>query len=380
MSLFCIFLLSISILGFTIIKRRNFSNRPPSPPKLPFIGNLHQISSNPHQSLYSLSRKYGPLMLLHFAQVPWLIVSSSDMACAVMRTHDLIFATRPSAVIAEILRFRDMAFEPYGEDWRQLKKIFTLHLMNTKKIASYSTIREEQVGNLIAKISNQASVSSGNPIELSKFLFSFMIDDAFAAGVDTTFLTIEWAMSELIKNPKCMKKLQEEVRSIAKHGDMVRSEELDQMSYLKAVIKESLRLHPPGTLLPREAMDECEINGFIIPKGTKLLVNAWAIGREAKSWDMPEEFRPERFIGSQVDYKGNDFQFIPFGAGRRICPGILFGSAMVELALANLVYRFDWELPSGMTREEFNMGDSPGFTVHRKDDLQLVVKDVHTSY
>ncbi|KAF3322824.1 cytochrome P450 71A1-like protein [Carex littledalei] len=179
MSLLCIFLLSFFILCFSV-KRINFSKRPeklpPSSPKLPFIGNLHQISSLYHQSLYSLSQKYGPLMLLHFGEIPWLIVSSSDMACAVMRTHDPTFATRPSAIISDILRFRDLAFEPYGEDWRQLRKIFTIHLMSTKKIASYKTIREEQVGNLIAKISNHASISSSNPVELSKFLFSFMID------------------------------------------------------------------------------------------------------------------------------------------------------------------------------------------------------------
>ncbi|KAF3322826.1 cytochrome P450 71A1-like protein [Carex littledalei] len=172
-------LLSIFILCLSV-KRQNFSKVPkkliPSPPKLPFIGNLHQISSLYHQSLYSLSLKYGPLMLLHFGEVPWLIVSSSDMACAIMRTHDLTFATRPSAVVTDILRFGDLAFEPYGEDWRQLKKIFTIHLMSTKKIASYKTIREEEVGNLIAKISNHASMSSGDPIELSKVLFSFMID------------------------------------------------------------------------------------------------------------------------------------------------------------------------------------------------------------
>ena len=111
-----------------------------------------------------------------------------------------------------------------------------------------------------------------------------IIQDALAGGIDTTYITIDWAMSELIKNPKHMKKLQEEVRGIVKLGDMVRSEDLDKMSYLKAVIKETLRLHPPGPLLvPRESMEECEINGFTIPKGTKVLINAWAIGREAKS-------------------------------------------------------------------------------------------------
>ncbi|XP_078159389.1 cytochrome P450 71A1-like [Carex rostrata] len=492
MSLLWIFLLSIFILCFSV-KRRNFSKRPekfpPSPPKLPFIGNIHQLSSLYHQSLYSLSLKYGPLMLLHFGEVPYLIVSSSDMACAVLRTHGLTFASRPSSVVPDIIRFRDLAFEPYGEDWRQLKKIFTIHLMSTKKVASYKSNREEQVGNLIAKISNHASKSRGDPIELGKVLFSFMIDvisgvvsgkvimeeqkyvmfkevieeffslmgqfsvgdlfpslsllegliglsrkarrirnkldmlfeeiiqahiqsgesnegqdnlvdillclkndpsinfeitidnikglltDAFAGGVDTTYITLNWAMAELIKNPKHMKMLQEEVRGIVKHGDMVRSEDLDQMSYLKAVIKETLRLHPPGPLLvPRESIEECEINGFTIPKGTKVLINGWAIGREAKSWEVPEEFMPERFIGSQVDYKGNDFQFIPFGSGRRICPGILFATAVAELALANLVHHFNWELPGGMTRDEFNMSESPGFSVKRKDDLLLVVK------
>ncbi|XP_078154100.1 cytochrome P450 71A1-like [Carex rostrata] len=498
LSLLCISLLSIFILCFSI-KRRNFSKGPekliPSPPKLPFIGNIHQLSSLYHQSLYSLSLKYGPLMLLHFGELPWLIVSSSDMACAILRTHDLTFATRPSAVASDIIFYGDLAFERYGDNWRQLKKIFTIHLMSTKKIASYKTIREEEVGNLIAKIGDHASISSGDPINLSKVLFSFMNDvvfrvvsgkimmeeqmyvmvrelveesfhilgkfsigdlfpsllwlerliglsgrasryrnkwelliqeviqahikseenndghdnfvdillslkndssinfnitmdqitgllgDALAGGIDSTYITIDWAMSELIKNPKHMKKVQEEVRGIVKLGDMVRSEDLDKMSYLKAVIKETLRLHPPGPLLvPRESMEECEINGFTIPKGTKVLINAWAIAREAKSWEMPEEFMPERFIGRQVDYKGNDFQFIPFGAGRRICPGILFATVTAELALANLIHRLDWDLPSGMTTEKFNMSEKPGFTVHRKDELRLLVKNVHTSY
>ncbi|KAF3322828.1 Cytochrome P450 71A25 [Carex littledalei] len=117
-------LLSISLLSIFIIclsvKRKNFSKGPekliPSPPKLPFIGNIHQISSLYHQSLYSLSLKYEPLMLLHFGEVPWLIVSSFDMACAIMRTHDLTFATRPSSVVTDIVRFGNVAFEPYGEE------------------------------------------------------------------------------------------------------------------------------------------------------------------------------------------------------------------------------------------------------------------------
>ncbi|KAJ3683740.1 hypothetical protein LUZ60_013967 [Juncus effusus] len=205
-----------------------------------------------------------------------------------------------------------------------------------------------------------------------------LLGDAFAAGVDTTYITLEWAMSELVKNPNHMKKLQNEVRGIAKDQASIKLEDLNEMNYLKAVIKENLRLHPPAPLLlTRQSMERCSINGFTIPKGIRVLVNVWAIGREPKSWDAPEEFKPERFIESPVDYKGKDFQFIPFGAGRRMCPGIQFSMATAQLALANLVHQFDWEFPSGVTADEFDMSDSAGVTAPRKDSLRLLVKDVH---
>ncbi|KAJ4747834.1 Cytochrome P450 [Rhynchospora pubera] len=147
------------------------------------------------------------------------------------------------------------------------------------------------------------------------------------------------------------------------------------MPYLQAVIKETLRLHPPSPLLlPRQSMEECNINGYIIPKGIRVLVNFWAIGREIKSWETPYEFKPERFIGSEVDYKGTDFQFILFGAGRRICPGMNFASSTVELALANLIYQFDWELPCGMTVDDFDMKEAPGFNTRKKEALRLIPK------
>ena len=138
----------------------------------------------------------------------------------------------------------------------------------------------------------------------------------FAAGTDTSYIVLEWAMAELVRNSQVMKKLQDEIRGIAIRKGLVKEEDLSKLSYLKDVIKEVLRLHPPAPLLvPRESMDNCRIEGYEIPQRTRVIVNGWAIGRDPKVWEAPEEFRPERFMGNQIDFKGNDFQFIPVGFG-----------------------------------------------------------------
>lgn len=202
------------------------------------------------------------------------------------------------------------------------------------------------------------------------------LQDMFAAGTETTHITLEWAMAELVLNPSKMQKLQDQVRSVAPGGGkMVKEEELCQMSYLKAVIKETFRLHPPvPLLLARELLEDCPVQGYNIPKKTRLFVNAWAIGRDPKCWEAPLEFRPERFMDSAVDFTGNDLRFIPFGAGRRICPGSTFAVASVELALANLMHRFDWGLPAGLSREEFGMEEVAGLMAPREGRLHLVAK------
>lgn len=201
----------------------------------------------------------------------------------------------------------------------------------------------------------------------------------FAAGTDTTYITLEWIMAELVKNPNTKRRLQDEVRrtkATSKSG-MIGVDDLSTMSYLKAVVKEALRLHPPAPLLlPRESMQDCYVKGYFIPEKTRVIVNAWAVNRDPVLWDRsPDEFRPERFLdSSSVDFKGNDFQFIPFGAGRRICPGMQFAVSTLELAVANLVYGFEWELPHGLREEEFDMVEAPGLTTRRREKLLLVAK------
>lgn len=192
----------------------------------------------------------------------------------------------------------------------------------------------------------------------------------FATGSETSATTLNCAMSEMIKHPRVMKKAQAEVREVFNRKGRVDETAIDEMKYLKLVVKETLRLHPPAPLLlPRECREKCEINGYKIPVKTKVIVNAWAIGRDPRYWTEPESFDPERFIDSSIGFKGTNFEFIPFGAGRRICPGMAFA---FEVPLALLLYHFDWKLPNGMKHEELDITEFSGVTVRTKYDLQLI--------
>lgn len=181
-------------------------------------------------------------------------------------------------------------------------------------------------------------------------------------------------MSELMKNPRVMSKLQAEIRTCTLQKPKVLSgDDVAELKYLKMVAKETLRLHPPAPLLlPRETMRHCKLGAYDVYPKTRIYVNAWAIGRDPKSWRNPDEFYPERFEDTDVNFKGYHFELVPFGAGRRICPGLAMGAANVEYTLANLLYWFDWELPGGMTRDDINMEDEGGLVVHKKIPLCLV--------
>ena len=141
------------------------------------------------------------------------------------------------------------------------------------------------------------------------------------------------------------------------------------------VVKETLRLHPPATmLLARETMSHFKTNGYEIYPQILVQINAWAIGRDPKYWKNPEEFIPERFLDNSIDYKGQHFELLPFGAGRRGCPGIYMATTTIELALANLLYCFDWKLAYGMKVEDINMEEIADLavTTSKKTALNLV--------
>ncbi|CDP21568.1 unnamed protein product [Coffea canephora] len=179
-------------------------------------------------------------------------------------------------------------------------------------------------------------------------------------------------MTEILRHPIVLKKLQTEIRGVVGRKEEISEADLEKMHYLKAVTKETLRLHPPIPLLvPREAREDVKIMGYDIAAGTMVIINAWAIGRDPAYWDEPENFKPERFLDSSVDFKGHDFQLIPFGAGRRGCPGIAFAVASNELVLANLVSKFDWQFP-GAQGKELDIKECPGVAVRRKIPLLVI--------
>ncbi|XP_074287499.1 cytochrome P450 736A117-like [Silene latifolia] len=194
-----------------------------------------------------------------------------------------------------------------------------------------------------------------------------IIMDMFVAGTTTTYATLEWAMSELLRSPKAMESVTSEVRRITGgKASIITDNKLEKMTYLKAVIKETFRLHPPvPLLLPRISMQDAKIHGYDIPARTLVMINAWAIHRDPTSWTEPEEFKPERFLDSPVDYKGQYFDLIPFGSGRRGCPGMLFAISNIDLALANLIDKFDWRLPDSADGNALDMTEYPGLTAHR---------------
>ncbi|GJY47164.1 cytochrome P450 71A4-like protein [Tanacetum coccineum] len=151
-----------------------------------------------------------------------------------------------------------------------------------------------------------------------------------------------------------MKKLQKEIIEAARGRSTIFEEDLEKMPYLKAIIKESLRLHPPVPLLiPHQSTQHVKLMGYDIPSGTQVLVNVWEIGKDSTLWDEPLEFRQEWFLTNSINYKGNNFQWLPFGAGRRTCPCVMFSVAINKLVTANIVYKFDLALPNGVKNEVY---------------------------
>ncbi|PIA24843.1 hypothetical protein AQUCO_19100002v1, partial [Aquilegia coerulea] len=460
---------------------------PPSPPKLPLIGHLHHLGSLPHQSLRALSLKYGPLMLLHLGYTPTLVVSSAKMGREIMKTHDVVFSTRPitTAVKEFLYSGKDVAFAPLGEYWRQMRRVCVIDLLSVKRVQAFQFVREEEIANMVNKI-NQAcltksdvnltdliAVITNNIIsrvalgrsfeeksvgakltkdvmehfgvfsvgdmfpylgwideltglkrrmrktssEMHRFLdevveehltskkegsqsdkkdlvdvllefekdptlgveftrenLRAVILDIFVAGTDTTYSTLEWAMAELANHPVAMKKVQEEVQKVIGNTTKVNESDTSKMDYFNCVIKETLRMHPAVVLsLPRVSTSSSVIEGYQIPDKTRVIVNLWAICRDPEVWDKPNEFIPERFMNNPIDFRGKDFEFIPFGAGRRGCPGLTFGLVSVEAILANLLYWFDWELNGGATK--IDMTEAFGLAVHVYFSFFLVCKN-----
>nr|AGT55835.1 flavonoid 3'-hydroxylase [Lycium ruthenicum] len=252
---------------------------------------------------------------------------------------------------------------------------FLTSILEEHKGKRFGETKKEQ-GDLLSTLISLKNEDDDNGGKLTETEIKALLLNLFVAGTDTSSSTVEWAIAELIRNPRILAQAQQEIDKVVGKNRLVMESDLAQLTYLEAIVKETFRLHPSTPLsLPRIASDSCEINGYFIPKGSTLLVNVWAIARDPNEWADPLEFRPERFLPGgerpKVDVKGNDFEVIPFGAGRRICAGMSLGIRMVQLMTATLIHSFNWNLPSGQLPEKLNMEEAFGLTLQRADPLTV---------
>ncbi|KAG6387929.1 hypothetical protein SASPL_153124 [Salvia splendens] len=455
-----VLLLLTPVIFLLIIKSRrqkphhHHHQLPPSPPRLPLIGHLHHlIGKLPHHALTALSKKYGPILHLRLGQVPAVIISSPAAAREVLKSQDPSCADHPDSIGTKITGYdcADLAFSPYGEHWRQMRRICVLELLSARNVRSFGFLRRHEVDRLVDTV----RLSAGGPVDLTAAVFSatsattcraafgkvvkgrdtlikmmrealtmtggLELADLFPSskllsvlcwnrsrllrmrrrldrildviveehrskkrgefgGEDIVDVLIRMqenrelqfpitnhnikAIIFLMRKPVVMEKTQPEIRAAVKGKTSEEEGDAEALRY-KLVIKETLRLHPPIPLLPRACREECKT----IPIKAKVMVNAWAMARDPKYWDRPEIFWPERFEGSSADFAGSDLQYIPFGGGRRACPGMGFGLATVELTLAQLLYHFEWKMPEGMS---VDMAEGEGIAVGRKNGLFVV--------
>ncbi|CAN1142273.1 3,9-dihydroxypterocarpan 6A-monooxygenase [Linum perenne] len=228
---------------------------------------------------------------------------------------------------------------------------------------------EEEVKDLLDVLLD-ISEDESSEIRLSRENIKAFILDIFAAGTDTSAITTEWALAELINHLDILTKLQQEIDSVVGKSRMVQELDIPNLPYLQAVVKETLRLHPTGPLIVRESTEDCEIQGYNISARTRLFVNVWAIGRDPNHWEEPLEFRPERFIdgkGSHVEVRGQHFEMLPFGSGKRGCPGTTLALHMVQTTLAVMVQCFEWKVDGDVDMEE-----GVGLTLPRANPLVCV--------
>ncbi|KAF6171391.1 hypothetical protein GIB67_009532 [Kingdonia uniflora] len=248
---------------------------------------------------------------------------------------------------------------------------FLSKILEDHKISGSDGEKHTDFLSLLIKMKDEANTEG---VQLTDTNIKALLLNLFTAGTDTSSSTVEWALTELMRHPKLLVKAQQELDTVVGKNRLVSELDIAQLPFFQAIIKETFRLHPSTPLsVPRMASEDCEINGYIITKASSLLVNVYAIGRDPSVWPEPLEFKPERFLpGSEqahIDVKGNDFDLIPFGAGRRICAGMNLGVRMVTFATATLIHAFDWVLPDGQMVEKLNMDEAYGLTLQRASPL-----------
>lgn len=466
---------------------RRRSKLPPGPVPLPIIGNFFSLGFALHKSFAELAAVYGPLMTIQLGSVTTVIASSPEMAKQVLQVNDQSFSSRtvPDALRALDYHKNSLIWLPAGGQWRNIRKLYTIHFFTKQKLDSSQGLRIQKVDELVAYVDKYAK--DGRPLNVGQVVFSTvvnllsstvfskditslelgfgedhkalirsfsvasakpnlgdyfpilrrfdlqgirgnvarlfqmlhnlfdeciqerlearesgtsttsdfldtildyrhedgsplsraeiycMLKDVFIAGPDTTTNTLEWALAELLHHPEEMAKVKQEIDEKIGKGNPIDDSSIDKLPYLEAVMKETFRLHPPVPyMIPHRAEADVEIAGCLVPKNTQVFVNMWAIGRDPKIYDKPTSFRPQRFLDVDMDFKGRHFELIPFGAGRRMCPGMPLGTRMTYLMLIALLHNFDWKLEKGLKPADMDMEENPGLTLQKTTAVMVI--------
>ncbi|KAK1440744.1 hypothetical protein QVD17_06575 [Tagetes erecta] len=209
-------------------------------------------------------------------------------------------------------------------------------------------------------------------IKLTRENIKAFILNIFVAATDNSAILTEWALSELINNPKIMKKAVEEIDHVVGKNRLLQESDIPNLPYLQAITKETLRLHPSVALIPRRSTEDRKVSGYDIEANTTIFINAWSLGRDPNYWESPLEFRPERFEEKQLDIRGQYFELLPFGSGRRMCPGISLGLHMVHATLGALIQCFEWKGEKGENLTSINMDEGHAFSIPRANPLVCV--------
>ncbi|EES03767.1 hypothetical protein BDA96_03G353500 [Sorghum bicolor] len=480
-------LVPVSLL---LLNRLLYGKLPPGPRRRPVVGNLFDVRPVRCRCYQEWARRYGPIMTVWLGTTPTVVVSTSELAKEVLKTHDQHLADRCRDRSSE--RFsrggQDLIWADYGPHYIKVRKLCNLELFTQRRLEALRPIREDEVTAMVESV-YKAATAPGNegkplvvknhlsmvafnnitrlafgkrfvnaageldeqgrefkaivhngikvgaslsiaqhipwlrwlaPVDEQAFkahgdrrdrltvkimeeqakalkqhgaqqhfvdaLFTLrdkydlsddtvigLLWDMITAGTDTTVISVEWAMAELLRNPRVQEKLQEELDDVVGRDRVLSETDFPNLPYLQAVVKESLRLHPPTPLmLPHRASASVKIAGYDIPKGANVVVNVWAVARDPAVWDDPLEFRPERFLRENIDIKGADFRVLPFGAGRRVCPGAQLGINLVASMIGHMVHHFRWTLPEGTRPEDVRMVESPGLVTFMDTPLQAV--------
>ncbi|EYU42911.1 hypothetical protein MIMGU_mgv1a023589mg [Erythranthe guttata] len=243
----------------------------------------------------------------------------------------------------------------------------------TRDIMEEHTLARQKSGGAAKQHFFDALLTLKDKYDLSEDTIVGLLWDMITAGMDTTAVSVEWAMAELIKNPRVQHTAHEELDRVIGTQRIITELDFPNLPYLQYIAKEAMRLHPATPLmLPHRSNSNVKINGYDIPKGSNVHVNVWAIGRDPQVWKNALEFRPERFIEEDVDMKGHDFRLLPFGAGRRVCPGAQLGINLVTSMIGHLLHHFEWAPREGVLAEEIDMGENPGLVTYMRTPLEAV--------